>query len=151
MELSWSLRTFEGESIGSCGDARIARVRLCWTSLDAEDDPPGAGCRPQNSKEFGCGEQSGITGFDVPPGRTSLSIQPICLDGAAAREGTYEVPAPIVRTVQEGKVVTLSSLLIVANDHTQPEESRCRPAGCTCLAETGNPDTDDENHGSFDL
>jgi hypothetical protein len=150
VELSWSLRTFEGESITSCGDAAIARVRLCWISLELDGGEAQDGCRPQNSREFACGNESGITGFDLPPGRTSLFVQPICLDGSAAREGTYDVPAPIVRTVQEGKVVTLSSLLIVASDHTRPEESRCQPVGCTCVAESGISPADDENHGRFD-
>jgi hypothetical protein len=131
-EFSWSLRSFDGRSIESCSDAGIDRVRLCWDSLDAEGGGSGQ-CRPPGLRTFDCRERRGITGFEIPPGRTSLFILPICPDGAPARDGTYDVPPPIVRTVTEGQVVTLSSLLIVAGDQSRPDG--CPPAGCTCAAD----------------
>lgn len=127
VELSWSLRSFAGESIQACRDARIEEVRLCWTPLEADGGEVSGGCRPPNLESFACEAENGVTGFEIPPGRTSLEIQPVCAGGRPAERGTYDVPPPIVRRVREGKVVTLNALLIVA--------STCSDPGCTCVFE----------------
>lgn len=128
VELSWSLRTFAGDSLGGCERAGIETIRLCWQPLgDGGTGAAGGRCRPPNLRAFPCNEESGITRFEIPPGRTSLWIEPVCADGLPADPDTYEVPPPIVRTIEEGQVATLSSLLVAV-----AEGNTCPPAGCTC-------------------
>jgi hypothetical protein len=126
-ELSWSLRTFEGDGLDSdaCADLDMDRIRLCWTSLD--DAGAASGCRPGASASWECERGSGVTGFVIPAGRTSFWIEPVCNDGVVARTTTYQAPPPLVRQVFEGQVVTLNSLLLVV---TNPKE--CQPPECTC-------------------
>lgn len=127
VELSWSLRSFDGQPVDSCDDARLDRVRICWQAVE-EGETLDAACRPGQFDDFPCGEENGASGFEIAPGRTAFWIEPLCEDGGAATAGTYEVPPPIVRTVEEGRIVTLNSLLIVVT----PEGSPCPPSGCTC-------------------
>jgi hypothetical protein len=122
-ELTWSLRTFEGES-SDCAEARISKVRLCWNAIDSGV----SGCRPGTLREFGCEEETGVTLFEIPPGSTRFSVEPICQDGQPATVGTYQVPSDIVRTVREGEVVTLDALLIVVTD-----PDTCSGENCTCV------------------
>lgn len=130
VELSWSLRSFDGASVQACPDARIQSVRLCWETLpDGSTSAGGDACRATQRQKFPCGEYSGVTGFDLPPGSTAFWIEPVCTDGEAADAETYQVPPPIVRTVEEGKIVSLNSLLLVVS----PPASDCPPAGCTCV------------------
>ena len=30
VELSWSLRSFDGEDVEACNDVRLAEVQICW-------------------------------------------------------------------------------------------------------------------------
>lgn len=126
VELSWSLRTYEGASLAPCSRADIDRVRICWDSLE-DGGRPAARCQPSQYRSFPCDEQSGVTRFEVPPGPASLFIEPVCLDGLPAPIGTYEVPPAIVRTIVDGEVATLSSLLMVVTDN-----QTCTGPGCTC-------------------
>ena len=91
-----------------------------------------------SNQVFGCTESRGITGFDVPPGRTSIFIDVLCTGGfdERAEDTSFQVPPPIVRTVVEGKVVTLNALLIVV------DEATCNDPGCTCIPslDAGIPD-----------
>ena len=129
VELSWSLRTFGGSAVESCSDAAIQDIRLCWEPLvDGATTTEGAVCRAGQRRRFSCSESSGVTGFVLQPGATAFWIEPVCEDGAAADSGTYEVPPPIVRTVQEGKIISLSSLLLVVS----PLSGGCPAGGCTC-------------------
>jgi hypothetical protein len=122
-ELTWSLRTFQGES-SDCAKSKISKVRLCWNALDEGE----SGCRPGSLREFDCIEETGVTLFEIPPGRTRFSVEPVCLDGQPAIVGTYQVPPEIVRTVRDGEVVTLDALLIVVSD-----PDTCTGANCTCV------------------
>jgi hypothetical protein len=129
VELSWSLRTFGGSAVESCSEAAIRDIRLCWEPLaDGATTTEGAVCRAGQRRRFSCAESSGVTGFDLDPGATAFWIEPVCDDGAAADPGTYEVPPPIVRTVQEGKIISLTSLLLVVS----PAGGDCPAGGCTC-------------------
>ncbi len=129
VELSWSLRSFDGASVAACSDVRIRDVRLCWEPL-ADGSTPTAGetCQGALSWTFPCDESSGVTGFSLPPGSTAFWIEPVCTDGASADAGTYQVPPPIVRMVEDGKIVSLNSLLLVVS----PPGSDCPSEGCTC-------------------
>lgn len=124
VELSWSLRTLAGDSVESCSAASIEAVRLCWQPLGDGGGEGGARCRSERFRSFPCEDESGATRFELPPGPTSLWIEPVCDDGLPAALGTYQVPPPIVRTVSTGDVVTLSSLLIAVDPCAEP--------GCTC-------------------
>jgi len=117
-EFSWSLRSSAGEPVARCADASIAQVELRWTSDESD-----------GFDVFDCVANRGVTDFVIRPGRQLLSIVPICNDGMEPDVGTFSVPPPIARTVRNGEVVTLSSLLIVVQN-----------PGCTpeCIAECRN-------------
>lgn len=133
VELSWTLRDFEGEA-NNCRDARIGQVRVCWREVaDAGDTPGGNQCViirndagfTELFRTFDCEQNRGVTTFEVPPGRQALFVVPLCDDGSLP-SGPFQVPAPIVRTVEEGRVVTLNQLLIIASDVD------CQGEECTC-------------------
>jgi hypothetical protein len=129
VELSWSLRSFDGDAVDGCGMADIQEVRLCWEHLpDGSVSVGGGSCRSGARRTFPCSEYSGITGFQLDPGATAFWIEPVCDDGEPADAETYQVPPPIVRNVEEGKIVSLNSLLLVVS----PPGGECPPAGCTC-------------------
>tara|TARA_R110002096_G_scaffold16898_14_gene58212 strand:+ start:53192 stop:53698 length:507 start_codon:yes stop_codon:yes gene_type:complete len=125
-ELSWSIRTFDGDPVNTCASALVDKIRLCWNALDSG----ATGCRPGNFREFKCEDQTGVTLFEIEPGRTAFFAEPICADGQPATVGTYQSPPEIVRTVRDGEVVSLESLLIVVTDHP----SSCG-VECTCVRE----------------
>ena len=74
---------------------------------------------------FPCGEERGVTRFDLAPGVAELWLEPGCestLDPIA-----YRAPPPIVRTITEGEVITLDTQLIeVRAGNCLPEDP------CTC-------------------
>ena len=125
-ELSWSLRTFEGGPVESCDKALVDKIRLCWNSIDSGV----TGCRPGHFRDFACADHTGATLFEIEPGRTAFFAVPICSDGQPARLGTFQAPTEIVRTVSNGEVVSLESLLIVVTEH----RDSCGPE-CTCVRE----------------
>jgi len=127
-ELTWSLRTIEGESIAGedCQSARISKIRLCWNSLEDGD----SGCRPGQFRDFACEEENGVTLFEIPPGRAKFNVEPICLDGRPAAIGTYQGPPEIVRMVRDAEVVTLAAFLIAV-----PDPKTCSGIECTCIRE----------------
>lgn len=122
-ELSWSLRTFDGARSRECEHLRIGRIRLAWkaaaqSSSDPGTEPTGA---PDGWQEFPCDDSRGVTDFSIPAGRQMLWIEPLCAGSAMpAAVGHYEVPPPIVRTVQDGTVTTLDALLVVADPSACP-------------------------------
>jgi hypothetical protein len=129
VELSWSLRSFDGAAV-TCGDARVEEMRLCWVPLaDGSTSAGGGACSAGQLRGFPCEESSGVTGFELDPGVTAFWIEPVCRDGDPAEAGTYQVPPPIVRSVQEGRIVSLNSLLLVVS----PPSGECSGAGCTCV------------------
>lgn len=128
-ELSWTLRDFEGKPISgddpACTITNIGEVRLNWKAATSDGDDE---LIADDSEEFPCIDNRGVTGFDIPPGRQMLWIEPICREEMAII-GKYEVPPPIVRTVEEGTVITLDALLIVADpDCTCPSSPTSCPA-----------------------
>lgn len=126
MELSWAVRDFDGNP-RSCGDAGIGTVTLCWQAADGLSSE--FVCQDGARETFECDRERGSTEFEVPTGPTALWIEVGCGEsGAPAEPGSYEVPAPIVRTVRDGQIVTLNSLLIIAT----PQRSSCGARECTC-------------------
>lgn len=72
-----------------------------------------------------CEDNRAVTGFDVPPGEAQLWVVPECAGGPAAAE-TYEAPAPLVRTLTTGEVVSLNAVLV------QVQISDCALQPCIC-------------------
>jgi hypothetical protein len=128
-ELSWALRDFEGKPISgddpACTITNIARIRLHWKAVTGDAD---TSLVPDGTAEFLCNDNRGVTGFTIPAGRQMLWIEPVCPEGAAA-PGSYEVPPPIVRTVEDGTVTTLDALLIVAD-----RDCTCPTSSSSCAA-----------------
>jgi hypothetical protein len=121
VELSWSVRTFDGVRVDdSCDDGKhkvhLEKIRLAWRAV--ADGGDGAGMEPDNWADFPCSDRRGITKFTVPPGEHLLWIVPVC--AADAPVGNYQVPPPIVRAIHEGTVTTLDALLVVADESTCP-------------------------------
>lgn len=122
VELSWTLREFDGDAVSGCGRARhagapageplFAEMRLCWQA--APDGVASAAC--DESFTFECGPRHGVSGFELPPGPTAFWLEPLCSDGTLAAIVGYQVPPPIVRDVVVGAVVTLNSLLVVVDE-----------------------------------
>jgi hypothetical protein len=106
IELSWSLRNTEGEGVAECATARVGEMRLFW---DVENAAEGS----TRYETFPCDPPRAATRFEIPPGTASIWLVPVCENGEPAADGTYEAPAPIVRSVIEGEVVTLNALLVV--------------------------------------
>jgi len=129
VELSWSLRDFGGDSVSSCSDVNFDAMRICWKSLTDGETVDGAPCMESERAEFDCSEANGISGFTIEPGRTGFWLEPVCDSGSPPQPDSYQVPSVIVRTVQDGQVVTLDSLLVVV----APGDTECPPAGCTCV------------------
>ena len=122
VELSWSVRTFDGERVNdSCEDGEhdvhLEEIRLAWKAVS--DGGDGAGMAPDGWADFPCADRRGITDFGVPEGEHLLWIVPVCREDAPST-GNYQVPPPIVRTIREGTVTTLDALLVVADESTCP-------------------------------
>lgn len=114
MELSWALRDhtdgFVSCTIGANdGDGDIAFIRLDWTVKNpGADDVSGFDFWPCNNND----ERHGATEFEVPEGQASLTITPRCAGNVAAHPATFRAPAPIIRTVKRGEIVTLGAVVI---------------------------------------
>ena len=126
MDLSWSLRTFEGASLSSCAAVDIDRVRLCWQPV-GDGGLPAPRCQPEQYRSFSCEKSSGVTRFELPTGPVSLFVEPVCSDGRPPVAGTFEVPPPFTRVLRAGEVANLDSFLIAVYD-----PRRCEPPLCTC-------------------
>ncbi|RMH39009.1 MAG: hypothetical protein D6689_17995 [Deltaproteobacteria bacterium] len=119
VELSWSLRTLDGDAadcdlVGADGRdlPDIDAVRVCWEPVGDAGELSGV-CDPVRSDRFRCDSLHGVTGFVVEPGPTAIWIEPVCEGtGRPPPADRYAVPAPIVRTVASGEVATLNALLI---------------------------------------
>lgn len=124
VELSWSIRTPAGEP-NNCVDAKIEKVRVCWAPSD------GASARVcQGSRTFLCTDLRGFSSFEIDSGPTAFWLEPLCeVTQVVPDPATYEVPPPLIRSVSDGQVVTLNSLLIVATD------ADCNDGFCTCRDE----------------
>lgn len=131
VELSWSIRDFEDDKV-ECGDADIESIRICWQAVSSGSPLE---CRLFHS--FDCLASRGVSEFEIDEGETAFFVQPRCnVDGVElVPVGDYQVPAPIVRTVKKGKVVTLNQLLVLVTSPDGCNRSNDRgPAEvpCTC-------------------
>jgi len=107
VEVSWDLRTFGGLDI-RCDQANVAEVRLWW-EVERTSDEGGTTLR---FDVFPCNDERGVTGFDLPAGTASLWLSPVCEGEVVPMDGTYRSPAPIVRTITEGDVITLDTQIL---------------------------------------
>ena len=111
VELSWILRPPTTTDAASCAQTRIRQMRLLW---DVAGDA--------GSQAWPCTDTRAVTDFDLPAGEATLWVVPEC-DGGPAAEDTYEAPAPVVRTLAVGEVVSLDAVVVqvqIANCSLQP-------------------------------
>lgn len=124
VELSWKLRAKAGSTatfldcsfdLSPDGSAEISKIRLEWTV----NGMTGA-------SSWACGEDHGVTGFELPEGKALLSVTPICADGDEAAPNTYSAPAPEVRDVIAGNTISLQGVELLL------EVSSCNFQTCIC-------------------
>lgn len=101
VEVSWDLRRTDGGDVGACDEANVNEIQLWW-------DVDGR----RRSVAFPCDDARGVTVFDLPPGEATLWLRPVCAGGIPLRDDSFRAPAPIVRTITEGEVVTLVTQVI---------------------------------------
>jgi len=130
VEASWVVETYgDGRGIADCGCAcpPIAGLRLQLTPISGGSDP----CAGRDSCQFSCGQRSGSTRFEVPPGSYAISLVPVGIDGNDISPGNpltcgaQSGVDPQVREVVKGQVTQLDAVLMRA----------------TCAAECGGSDT----------
>ncbi len=121
VELSWKLRAATGSehtfldcSVDVTGAGRVAFIRLDW-EVDGVAD----------FRRWPCGDDHGVTGFELPEGRALLRVSPVCADKDAAPE-TYIAPAAEQRTVIAGNTVSLGGVELLL------EVSSCDAQPCIC-------------------
>ncbi len=111
VEVSWQFRTPAG-SVLDCRDLGIREVRL--EATPKEPLPAGTALREYR---FDCRRDVGQTEFSFPPGRYTLTVEPLCGTGATATAAPgASVPAPIERELVAGQLVQLNALLILVPD-----------------------------------
>jgi len=124
VELSWKLRAATGsqETFLNCGfdlapggTAEISRIELAW-------DVGGM----HGSSSWACGDDHGVTGFELPEGQALLSVSPICANGETAAPDTYTAPAPEARDVIAGNTISLGGVEMLL------EVSSCNFQTCIC-------------------
>jgi hypothetical protein len=119
VELSWLLRPSNGDENACseqscCRTSRVADMRLMW-------DVGGT----TGSESWPCEDNRAVTGFVLPPGEASLWVTLECADVPAATNA-YEAPAPVVRTIVDGEVVSLNAVVV------QVDIADCDPQRCIC-------------------
>jgi hypothetical protein len=124
VELSWELRARAGSTrtfldcqllLEPNGRTHIAAIELVW-------DVAGVAA----SRTWPCGNEHGVTGFELPEGPALLSVRPICDNGVAAAANTYTAPAPEQRQVIVGNTVSLGGVELLL------EVSSCNFQTCIC-------------------
>lgn len=127
VELSWALRSTQDREITDCAAGRISEIQLWWQGADGTDH-----------KGFPCDKSHGTTGFELPSGPVTLTVQPACVYETGPRcliaptpctclaktadSATFEAPPPLVRQVVVGETVTLNAVVMVIDN-----DRICRP------------------------
>ena len=133
VELSWHLENADGNAV-SCEDARIATMWLRWQAGSMDEGEAGP---------WACKTPSVVTGFVVPQGELAFWVEPTCEGGVAASPGSYTAPAPIVRSVIRGDVVTLNAIVVTVQMDIDPEHGgQMGGCGCNCICRTSRAPTD---------
>ena len=125
VELSWKLRPssssdpdkFVNCDSGKVGAGPVTAIRLDWTVGDVA-----------KFDQWSCGDEHGVTRFDLPPGRAQLTVTPRCLpDGEGdADPAAYIAPALEQRDVIVGDIVSLGAVELVV------VVSSCDQQTCIC-------------------
>ena len=122
VEASWVVVTHDGRGIANCGCTcpPMPKVRLQLIPVAGGSDP----CAGRDSCQFSCGQKSGATRFDIPPGSYAVSLVPVGQDGqdivndpsgAAGMCSAFSGVAPVVRDVIKGRVTQLDAVEMVAD------------------------------------
>ncbi len=123
VELSWKLRPassslpdkFVGCDSQQEGTNPVTRIRLDWEVVG----------RSSGFASWRCGDNHGVTGFDLPEGEALLSVTPECAEGPASA-AAYTAPAPEQRHVILGDTVNLGAVELVL------QVSYCGQQPCIC-------------------
>lgn len=123
VELSWKLRPassslpdkFVDCNSGQTGTNPVTRIRLDWEVVG----------RGSGFASWRCGDNHGVTGFDLPEGEALLLVTPECAEGPAD-PATYTAPAPEQRHVILGDTVSLGAVELVL------KVSYCGQQPCIC-------------------
>ena len=134
VELSWKLRGASGagsaSSFISCDQngvltndkgviefvGQLDTIQIAWNVENL-----GSG-----SEQFRCSDGHGVTRFELPPGRASLTVSPICARGPAV-PSSYTAPAPVIRDVTAGNIVSLGAVeLVLQVDCSLPGTCICQ-------------------------
>jgi len=85
VEASWVLVTTDGRGVSDCACTcpSIAKIRM---ELLPEAGG-GDACAGRAACEFFCGQQTGATQFDIPPGTYQVRLVPVGVDGADVTNG----------------------------------------------------------------
>jgi hypothetical protein len=126
VELSWKLRpssSSEADKFVDCnsgkpGAGAVTAIRLDWTVDDKA-----------SFDQWSCGDEHGVTKFDLPPGTALLSVTPRCGPNGErdAEEGSYIAPALEQRDVIVGDIVSLGAVeLVVVVSYCDQQICICR-------------------------
>ncbi|MBA3540967.1 MAG: hypothetical protein H0T79_15250 [Deltaproteobacteria bacterium] len=127
MELSWRLRPSSSalpDKFVDCnannepGTGAVTEIRLDW-KVDVDGE------LVTGSSEWQCGDNHGVTGFDLPTGAALLSISPVCAD-RDADPATYIAPAPERREAIAGQTISLGAMELVL------QVNSCDVQPCIC-------------------
>jgi hypothetical protein len=79
VEASWVLVTADGRGVPECACTcpSIAKIRMELLPVDGGGDA----CAGRGSCVFACGQQTGATQFDIPPGTYQVRLAPVGADG----------------------------------------------------------------------
>ncbi len=128
VELSWKFRPANGSTniFVDCdsqivGTNPVTRIRLDWQVGETT-----------GFASWQCTDYHGVTGFDLPVGTASLSVEPECATGAAATN-TYTAPAPEQRAVIVGNTISLGAVELIVQVGTDSSGvNRCTEQPCIC-------------------
>lgn len=82
VEASWVMVTADGRGIADCGCTcpPIGKIRMELWPQDGGGG--GDACAGRAACEFSCGQETGATQFDIPPGTYQVKLIPVAADGS---------------------------------------------------------------------
>lgn len=126
VEVGWQLRDANAEAQIrhlNCSETSFDSVRLLLLPIDpsalTEEDPCASTlCVGGDCCLFRCAQESGVTGFVIPPGHYSMAIRATTPEGVVLESNDgITTPAPVVREVRVGEVTALGVNLIIVDSN----------------------------------
>ncbi len=118
IEASWILVTTDGRGISDCACTcpQVAKMRLQLVPQNGGGDP----CGGRAACEFSCGQQTGATQFDIPPGTYQVWLVPVGANGenlSGGEAGPCSAEPRAFTKLQDvisGRVTQLDALQMIA-------------------------------------